>query len=43
MRVWMFKVLIPYEVDNCNFINMVSQLFVDYTSNIFVSLRPSTY
>ena len=38
----LLKGLIAYQVDNYNFINMISQKFIDYIFNIVHFVRPST-
>ena len=42
LNLQLLKGLIAYPVDNYDYIYMISKLFIDYTSNIYAFLRPST-
>ena len=42
IRARLLKGLIAYPVDNYNFVNIISQLFIIYSSNSYSFLRPST-
>ena len=42
VRLRLPKGLVAHPVDNYNFINMISQLFIDYTSNVSAPVIPST-